>query len=216
LITTFFLPYIAHATSVPINNYTYHYKNLGLNVGVAYAYTNTANLWGLGYNVRLYTIKKFATGINICLTSGKIADNFSFNLVSPYMHYNKVSILNQYDIIQKTRLHIGITIENGIAFFKLGDDNHNIKSYSLWGNNYKIQHIATDEYYVLEPGLNISYYLGNREDLFLTLKGAQRFVFGSGVYSTPERFNGYNIELGISIIGEMRFRLRSHKNKPTL
>jgi hypothetical protein len=162
------------------------------------------DLYGFNFDFKYYPIKRFATGFNASMTQKKISNTFSYSIGQSLIDYYEFGWINQYDFLQSYRIRMGINLNNGIAISRLGDNEIKEKYRSKYGYQYKAKEIATDYFYLLEPGLDFSIRLFSKNhypDFYLTTKAKYRFVFGDSKYGSLNQFSNFYLGLGLSIIG---------------
>lgn len=93
----------------------------------------------------------------------------------------------------------------------LRDDAVIVKQNTRYAYTYVAKEIATNFYYLLEPGADFSLKLfsfNHDPDIWLTTKIKYRFPFGDSKYATTKQFSGYLFAIGNSMIG--------YRTQPTL
>jgi hypothetical protein len=172
--------------------------------GAFYTPVLSKNLYGGNIDFKYYPYKKIATGLCFSMTEKKIGDTFSYSIGQPLLDYYEIGWINQYDVVQKDKIRIGINLNNGIAISRLGDNSEKEKYWTKYGYRYGAKEVTTNYFYLLQPGLDISFRLFSKNhypDFYLTTKAKYRFVFGDSKYGQLSDFSNYYFGLGLSIIG---------------
>jgi len=162
------------------------------------------DFFGFNFDFKYYPIKKFATGFNASMTQKKINNTFSYSIGQSLIDYYEFGWINQYDFMQFDRIRMGLNLNNGIAISRLCDNEIKEKYFSKYGYQYRAKAVATNYYYLLEPGLDISIrFFSNKHypDFYLITKAKYRFVFGDSKYGSINQFSNCYFGLGLSIIG---------------
>ena len=173
-------------------------------LGAFYTPLISTNAYGLNTDLKFYPYKRFATGFCASITNKKINKTFQYTIGQPVLSYYEFGWINQYDILQKDRIRIGLNVNNCIAFSQLGDNNIKEKYYAKYGVQEKAKTISNNYFYLLEPGLDMNIRLFSNKhdpDFYLTLKAKYRFVFGDTQYGQHSDFSNYYLGLGFSMIG---------------
>jgi hypothetical protein len=162
------------------------------------------DMYGGNIDFKYYPYKKWATGFSFSMTQRKITDTFSYAIERPIIYYYEMGWINQYDLLQNDKIRIGINLNNGLVISRLGD-NAVLERYSTkYSYQYRAREVATNYFYLLQPGLDISYRLFSNKhytDFYLTTKAKYRFVFGDTKYGQLNDFTNCYFGIGISIIG---------------
>ncbi|MEC4050067.1 hypothetical protein OX284_011550 [Flavobacterium sp. SUN046] len=169
-------------------------------------YTSILNkdLYGYNIDVKYYPFKNLATGFSFSIAQKKIDDTFSFSIGQPIVNYYEIGWVNQYDILQNEKIRIGLNLNNGIVISRLGDNDDKDRYWTKYGYQYRSKEIATNYFYLLEPGIDASFRLFSNKhypDIYLTTKAKYRFVFGDSKYGQLNDFSNGYFGIGISIIG---------------
>jgi hypothetical protein len=162
------------------------------------------NFYGLNLDMKYYPEKKYATGLYISCTEKKINDTFTYSIGQPILYNYEMGWINQYDFVHTDRARINVNLNNGLAMFRLGDNDIKEKYRTRYGYGYRPKEIATNYYYLLEPGIDVSYRLFSNNhypDFYLTAEAKYRFLFGNSKYGSTNQFSNYLIAVGVSIIG---------------
>jgi len=174
------------------------------------------DLFGFNIDFKYYPAKKFATGFNTSMTQKKIGETFSYSIGQSLIDYYEFGWINQYDFLQSDRIRMGLNLNNGVAISRLGDNEIKVKYRTKYGYQYRAKEVATNYYYLLEPGLDISIRLFSNNhypDFYLTTKAKYRFVFGDSKYGSMNQFSNYYFAIGLSIIGFTDDNVSKHKTK---
>jgi len=164
----------------------------------------STDTYGLNVDFKFYPVKSLATGFCASIANRKIGTAFQYTIGQPIVYYYEFGWINQYDVLQKDRLRIGLNINNGISYSELGDNDVKVKYWTRYGAGEKAKIISTNYFYLLEPGLDINVRLFSHKhdpDFYLTLKTKYRFVFGDIKYGQRSDFTNFYFGLGISAIG---------------
>ncbi|HEX7415264.1 MAG TPA: hypothetical protein VF411_14565 [Bacteroidia bacterium] len=152
---------------------------------VGYFYTPIASndFWGEYIETTFYYSNKFSCGYDYGGASGKINDKFSYPISQSKVDYNYVGLVNQYEFLQKKWIVMNVSLTNGYSEFSLSDTAKQSPT------------VATNKYYLLEPGGAVSIRLFSF--YYLTLKAKYRFLFGKTEFGTKNQFENYSF--GISL-----------------
>jgi len=113
-------------------------------------------------------------------------------------------------------VRIAVNLNNGISIARLGDGAIKEKRRTRFGYTYISKEVATNYYYLLEPGVDFSFKLfsfNHIPDIWVTAKTKYRFLFGDSKYATTKQFSDYLFGIGISLIG-YTFETAIPQNKP--
>ena len=172
--------------------------------GAFYTPVLSKDLYGGNIDFKYYPYRKFATGLCFSMTEKKITDTFSYSIGQPLLDYYEIGWINQVDLMQRDKIRIGVNLNNGIVISRLGDNSEKEKYWTKYGYRYRAKEVATNYFYLLQPGLDISLRLFSNHhypDFYLTTKFKYRFVFEDNKYGQLNDFSNYYFGLGISIIG---------------
>jgi hypothetical protein len=172
--------------------------------GTFYTSVLSKNFYGCNIDFKYYPYEKIATGICFSMTEKKIADTFSYSIGQPLLNYYEFGWINQYDVVHKNIIRIGINLNNGIVISRLGDNSEKERYWTNYSYRYRAKEVATNYFYLFQPGLDISFRLFSNNhypDFYLTTKAKYRFVFGDSKYGQLSDYSNYYFGLGLSIIG---------------
>lgn len=167
----------------------------------------TKTFFGGSIDIKYYPTRKWATGLDFSGAQKIINNTYNYAMGTPIINYYEIGWVNQYDFIQKDKLRLGATLNNGIAISVLGDNDDRVRRYGKYRTVYVPRKIATNNLYIIEPGLSACYRLYSNKhypDYYLTTQAKYRFAFGGTKYANLSDFSGSYIGLGISIIGFMQ------------
>jgi hypothetical protein len=165
------------------------------------------NFYGFNIDIIGYRTKKWGTGIYFTYFRKKISDTFSYSIGRPIVDFYEVGFINQYDFLKTYRIRIDVNLINGLAVSRLGDNAIKVSHWWWWKfpfQYYTSRKIATNYYYLFEPGLDISLHLFSDKqgtNFYLTTKAKYRFLFGDCKYGTMNQFSNYLMAVGVSITG---------------
>jgi hypothetical protein len=153
--------------------------------------------WGFNLDGKYYISKRFATGISISgtINNRKINNSFSYPITNPVLNYEQYGWVNQFDFVQTKRIKIDFNLNNAIAKARLGNN----PSYQFFKGLTSTE-VATNYFYLLEPGIDISLRLAN-SPIFFTIKSKYRFAFGDAKFGTTNQFSNYYFAIGFTLIG---------------
>lgn len=202
LITLFLICILAKAQTIDslkqkTNNET------SLDFGSFYTSMLDKNFYGANIDFKYYLYKRFATGFSYSMTQHKVEETFNYSIGQPIINYYEFGWINQYDLLQNKKFRIGLNLSNGLVISRLGD-NDNLERYYVKGWHYHPIEVATNYFYLVQPGLDISFKLFSNKhypDFYLTTKAKYRFVFGDGKYGQTNDFSNSYFGFGISLIG---------------
>lgn len=157
------------------------------------------SFYGINFNMKYFPCKRFGTGTYIIVSQKRISDTFSYSIKKPIIQFVEIGWINQYNILQTNKLRMNISLVNAFSQVRLGDNEFKEKIHK-----YAPKEIASNFFYVIEPGSSIYYKLilgkGNA-DLWLTAGASHRFVFGKTKFGMTKDFSGYLFSIGVSVIG---------------
>lgn len=174
-------------------------KEIAVEINAAQTSLLSKKFYGINWNIKYFPAKRFGTGIYLIFFRRKINDTFSYRIQRPIIDYYEIGWINQYNFLQTNRVRMNISLINGVAQSRLGD---NAIKERIHKNMPK--EIASNYFYLLEPGAGISIRFASDKhdaDFWLTSTASYHFVFGRTKYSTSKEFSNYLFGIGISIIG---------------
>jgi hypothetical protein len=177
---------------------------LCMQIGAFYSPVLSKDFYGFNFDFKYYLKKRFATGLEISATQKEISDTFSYSIQKPVVEYYEFGWINHYDILQSRYLRIGVNLNNGLSLSRLGDNSEKETYYTDDGVAERAKEVATNYFYLIEPGIDVSVRLFEIRDfagLYLTTKLKNRFVLGHHKYGHIQDFSNYFISVGISFIG---------------
>lgn len=184
---------------------------LSLDLFAANAKLLNNNLWGGGFSAKYYPQKNWSTGLLLSGAGKRTVDTFGFSIRRPVLNYYEIGLLNSFDLVQKNRWRTGISLTNGIAIAELRDKAQTEKVRTRYGYRDVPKRIATNYYYLLEPGVGVSLKLvsnNHNPDFYLTGSARYRLLFGNNRFGTQEVFSGPVFSIGLSLIGFDKEELR--------
>lgn len=161
-------------------------------------------LWGGGMEIKYYPQRKWATGLSISIAGKNITDTFGFSIAKPLINYFEIGWLNQYEILQTQAFRVGVNLTNGFAVANLRDRTQLEKRHTRYGDQNVPKKIAANYYYLLQPGMDLSYKLiPNNHDpgFFINAKARYSLGFGKKGFGGENVFTGYRFSIGLSLIG---------------
>ena len=162
------------------------------------------NIWSGGLDMKYFPVKKWATGLSLVIGVSKISDTFSFSIKKPLITYIEFGWLNQYDVINKEKFRANINLVQGVAVAELQDNGEKILTRTRYGYRKIPKKLATNTYYFVEPGFDLSWKLisnNHYPDFYLTGKIKYRFVFGNSKFASENLFAGPLAGVGLTLIG---------------
>ncbi len=159
---------------------------------------------GASTDVKYYPFERLATGISFVITGRKIPETFTYQIDKPTIEYYEFGWVNQYDLLQKERFRVGVFLNNGVSISRLGDDADREKYYTRYGTQYRAKKIATNYFYLVQPGIDFSVRIfgeNHAPDFYLNAKARYRWVVGNEKYGERNDFNGYLLGFGLQLIG---------------
>ncbi|GAA4341086.1 hypothetical protein GCM10023184_39240 [Flaviaesturariibacter amylovorans] len=181
-----------------------HRKELSFDFYALNAKVLGHELWGGGLEFKFYPRLRWATGLTLSGSGKAVSDTFGFSIKEPRLQYLEAGWINQYDLWQNKYFRLGINLTNGFAMATLRDNSQTQKVRSRYGEREVPKRIATNYFYLLQPGLDLSYkVLSNRHnpDFFVNMKARYSKGFGRvrfGEHSAPST---YWFGVGLSLIG---------------
>lgn len=162
------------------------------------------HLWGGGLEMKVYLKSKWSTGIFLGIAGRGITDTFTFSIARPVVSYVETGWVNQYDIIQKDRLRIGLQLATNFGFAELRDKAQKVRERTRYGYRDLPKKVAVNPYYIAAPGLDISLKvksISNAPDIFITANSKYRLAIGNWHFGPKDAFLGPLFSIGISLIG---------------
>jgi hypothetical protein len=204
LCTITFLSFFA-CYSQPTNNKENKRKHeASFDLGACYSPVLSKDLFGFNLDMKYYPLKKIGTGLSISMTGKKISDDYSYSIAKPILYYYEFGWINQYDIIQRDKIRVGLNINNGISLSVLCDNSVKEKYWTKFGYTYKAKEVAKSYLGFFQPGLDVSFRLYSEKhypDFYLTTKAKYRFAYGNTKFGELTDYSNYYFGLGISVIG---------------
>lgn len=185
-----------------LNQKTKHEASLDL--GAFYTPVLGKNFYGGAIDFKYYPFKRIATGLSFSMTERKIPYTFSYSIGRPQLDYYEIGWINQFDFVQQDKIRIGINLNNGLVISRLGDNAIKEKYRTRYGYGYRAKEVATNYFYLLQPGLDISFRIFSNKhypDFYLTTKAKYRFDFGDNKYGQLNDFSNCYFGIGFTIIG---------------
>lgn len=164
------------------------------------------NFYGGYLEFRYYLMRRFSTGFTLSLAGRKVTDTFGYSVHQPVLDYYEVGWINTFDLIFTNRFRLGASLNNGLSISRLGHNAEREVRYSRYGSSKQSKKIATNCLYLLQPGMDFSYRIYSMKhapDFYLVLKAKYRFAAGNPAIGDIEDYQGYNLGIGLSIIGRM-------------
>jgi hypothetical protein len=168
------------------------------------------DVYGFNCDIKFYAFKRVTSGLSGSFFAFKdIDETFQYNLGKPYIEYLELGWINQYDFKQSGKIRMDINLNNGIAISSLYDRDQIVRSNYGGKLHDMAKKIATNCFYLLEPGFDISAHLfsiknvKHNSDLYLInliTKAKYRFVFGNSKYGQLSDFSNYYFAVGLSLI----------------
>ena len=162
------------------------------------------NFCGFNFDLKYFPIKRIGTGLYFTYAKKKINNTFTYTIGKPIIGCYEIGWINQYNFLQTEKVRVAVDLNNGVSIARLGDDAIKEKRRARFGYTYISKEVATNYYYLLEPGADFSFRLfsfNHSPDIWVTTKTKYRFLFGSSQYGTTKQFSGYLFGIGISLIG---------------
>ena len=202
VITVLFSLFSFGQTNDPLNQKPKH--EASFDFGTFYTSVLNKDLYGYTVDIKYYPFKKLATGLSFSIAQKKIDNSFSYSIGQPIINYYEIGWVNHYDILQNDKIRLGLNLNNGIVISRLGDNDDKDRYWTKYGYQYRAKEIATNHFYLLEPGIEASFRLFSNNhypDFYLTTKAKYRFVFGDSNYGQLNDFSNGYFGIGLSIIG---------------
>lgn len=177
---------------------------IGVSMGSCWTPVATNGTFGMYLDLMWNPFKNFSSGFNMTMSQKKIAQNFSFSDEQPLMNFYEVGWLNKYDLVHKDELRISAVLNSGMAIARLGDNSIQEKYWTKYGYRYRAHEVASDYFFVMEPGVEISkriFACDHYPDFYLTGIARYRLAAGHPEFGDVKDFCGPYFGLGISIIG---------------
>lgn len=169
------------------------------------------NLWGGGLSIKYYPQEKWGTGLLLSGAGKRTSDTFGFSIARPVLSYYEIGWLNSFDIVQNSKWRTGISLTNGIAITELRDKAQTEKKHTRHGDRNVPKRIATNYFYLLEPGVDFSVKVvsnNHNPDFYLTGSAMYRMLIGDSHFGPKNIIPGVLFSLGISLIGFDKEELR--------
>lgn len=164
------------------------------------------HFYGFNFDFKYFPIKQIGTGLNFTYAQKKITDTFTYSIKKPIIAYYEVGWITQYNFLETDKVRMNVNLNNGISISRLGGDAIQEKHRGRFGYIYRSKEVATNYYYLLEPGADFSCKLlsfNRSPDVWITAKAKYRFPFGNSKYAATRQFSDYLFGLGISLIGNV-------------
>lgn len=177
----------------------------GFSLGIGAVNTSFVqkSFFGAYLDLKYYAAQRWATGLSLSIAQRKITDTFSYSIGQPLLTFYEIGWVNQYDFFQKDNLRIGLSLNNGMAIARLGDNTQKERYRTRYGYQKRAKEIETNYLYLLQPGLDISYKVYSDKDgldIYATSKAQYRVVLGNPKFGQTNDFSNYWLGAGITII----------------
>lgn len=154
---------------------------------------------GINFNFKYFPHKRFATGAYLLFSARQMRDTFTYSIARPIIQFYEGGWTNQYNFLQTSRVRMDINLVNAFSQARLGDNAIKEKQHK-----YAPKEVASNYFYILEPGTGFSYkFLSGKDNTGLWLHAMvnYRFVFGNCKYATTKDFTGWLFGIGIAVNG---------------
>lgn len=179
-------------------------KEISFDVSAVLTSVLSNKFYGFNSEIKYFPINRFGTGVYFTYAGKNITDTFTYSITKPLINYYEIGWINQYHFLQTNKVRMNVNLNNGIAIARLGDDAIKEKRRTRYGYTYVSKEVATNIFYLLEPGADFSlklFSLNHDPNIWLTTKFKYRFLFGESKYATIKQFSGYLFAIGISLTG---------------
>lgn len=164
-------------------------------------------------NGRIYVNDRISLGGELAYTQQNHSEDFGYPANRTRSYHTTFNILAQNDLIKKENFSLSVYISTGIYFLSLvnPDETYTEMSYNqirgVWFvNEYEVpRRLSRDLFYNIQPGLDLSYKLGNitkeKVGVYLTSRIGYQFVMGNGSFINGTQLTKPVFSLGITFNG---------------
>lgn len=183
-----------------------------LHDGYAYAgafYTPMLNELFIGpaFSVKGYPSKRYAVGLSMSYAYRRTKNDFEKPAGSPVLDYFEWGIEQQYDVVQRSRVRMGASLNNGLGMVQLSDWDSVVQYMTSRGLRDRAKPVATNYFYQVQPGLDVAVRCTSAENpvaLYITGKVKYNLMIGYPRFGTTRDFCKPYFGLGLMLAGVMR------------
>ncbi len=188
-------------TAVPAKDTS---NDLNVIMGFGLGVTRVVGLptFGINFDIGVYPTRRWLSALTFAGGSRKTPFSFGYAVGKPSVSYVEFGWLNQYQTLDYKRWQFGVNLTNGLAISTLGD---RAQMQTYWTGktvSSRPKTIATEYYYLLQPGAALSFRLNKPNAktpaLRLTAVARYRYLLGGGKFTTADDYNGLYYSLGIT------------------
>lgn len=175
-----------------------------LYTGAVFTPVLSHHLFGFNVGFKYYPVKNWGTGLDISSVYIKEQDTFGFSIGKPGVYFNQISWTNQFNLFDNSKIKFGLLLNNGIAGALLVDHAQQEKHWSYSGYTYTSKKIASNHFYLLEPGAVFSVRVFPNKQvygIYLHTIARYRFVFGNSKFGLLEDYRNYFLSIGFTFMG---------------
>jgi len=181
----------------------YKEHEFAVDIGAFYSPVMNKDFIGFNFDVKYYWSKRFSTGGTISYSTKRTSDNFGYVDSLPRLDYTSSGWINEVSVVKTERFKLNITLNNAFAQLELVDRSIRKRSSyntsSIFFSSYP-KTIASNFYYIAEPGLDMSIAIDKSRSFYLTLKSKYRFAFGKTNFGPNKALSTYYLGLCLTAI----------------
>lgn len=162
---------------------------------------------GPAFSVKGYLAQRYAVGFSMSYAYRKTNNNFEKPAGSPVLDYFEWGIEQQYDFIRRSRLRMGVSLNNGLGMVQLSDWDSVVKYITVRGVRDRALPISTNYFYQVQPGLDVSVRCTSAEKpvaLYITGKVKYNIMIGYPRFGATSDFCKTYFGLGLMVAGVMK------------
>jgi hypothetical protein len=172
-----------------------------VDIGMSYIPYQLGYTKGVDATIKYFFNKKWAAGITILSSAGTISDNFSLTIGKPNLNYYEYGCVIQYALWNSRKFQINTGMVNGISKIEITDDAQLRTLHNRFGYYSEPKTVATNQYYLVQPRLEMAYKMATEHtlSLWLTAKANYNFLFGNSTFGDISEFPNHSFSIGLMI-----------------
>lgn len=162
---------------------------------------------GAAFSVKGYLAKRYAVGFSMSYSYHRTTNAFEKPAGSPVLDYFEWGIEQQYDFVQRSRLRMGASLNNGLGMVQLSDWDSVVQYVTSRGLRDRALPISTNYFYQVQPGLDVAVRCTSAENavaLYITGKVKYNIMIGYPRFGTTADFCKPYFGLGLMLAGVMK------------
>jgi hypothetical protein len=159
---------------------------------------------GAAFSVKGYLAKRYAAGFSMSYSYHRTTNAFEKPAGSPVLDYFEWGVEQQYDFVQRSRLRIGASLNNGLGMVQLSDWDSVIQYVTPRGLRNRAKPVATNYFYQVQPGIDVAVRCTSAENavaLYVTGKVKYNIMIGYPRFGTTSDFCKPYFGVGLMLAG---------------